>query len=139
MQLTVQIGNYEMDKVILDLGSDENVLPKQIWEHMGKPTLQWSPIQLWMENQQKILPMGRVQGIMVDIEGASTQMDFEVIKIMDESSPYPPFLGIYLDTNMNGVINLKKRKMVLEKKSLRLVILLDPAEGHCYIEPVRNE
>ena len=47
-----------MDQVILDLGSDANVLPKQTWERMGKPTLQWSPIQLRMTNQQKILPMG---------------------------------------------------------------------------------
>lgn len=50
MWLIVQIGNYEMDQVILDLGSDAKVLPKQMWEHIGKPPLQWSPIQLWMEN-----------------------------------------------------------------------------------------
>jgi len=51
MQLIVQIGDYEMDQVILDLSSNANVLPKHTWEHMGKPTLQWSPIQLWMVNQ----------------------------------------------------------------------------------------
>jgi len=51
MRLTVQIGEYEMDQVILDLRSDVNVLPKQTWECMGKPALQWSPIQLRMANQ----------------------------------------------------------------------------------------
>ena len=35
MHLTTQIGEYEMDQVILDLGSDMNVLPKQTWERMG--------------------------------------------------------------------------------------------------------
>jgi len=44
MRITAQIGEYEMDKVILELGSDANVLPKQTWEHMGSPTLQWSHI-----------------------------------------------------------------------------------------------
>jgi len=44
MRLTTQIREYEMDQVILDSGSDLNVLPKQTWEHMGKPALQWSPI-----------------------------------------------------------------------------------------------
>lgn len=39
MGLTVQIDAYEMDQVILDLGSDANVLPKQTWECMGKPAL----------------------------------------------------------------------------------------------------
>ena len=28
MRFTTQIGEYEMDQVILDLGSDANVLPK---------------------------------------------------------------------------------------------------------------
>ena len=51
MRLTMQISEYEMDQVILDLGSDANVLPKQTWERMGKPALQWSPIQLQMANQ----------------------------------------------------------------------------------------
>ena len=39
---------------------------------------------------------------------------------------------------MNGVINLKKRKMIFEKKSLRVVVPLDPVEGSHYIEPVRD-
>lgn len=39
IRLIVQIGEYEMDQVILDLGSDVNVLPKQTWECMGRPTL----------------------------------------------------------------------------------------------------
>jgi len=51
MTLTAQIGDYEMDQVILDLGSDPNVLPKKGWERMGRPVLQWSPIQLSMVNQ----------------------------------------------------------------------------------------
>lgn len=39
MRLTAQIGDYEMDQVILDLGSNANVLPKQTWERMGRPAL----------------------------------------------------------------------------------------------------
>ena len=46
MRLISQIGEYEMDQVILDLGSDMNVLPKKTWECMGRPALQWFPIQL---------------------------------------------------------------------------------------------
>ena len=39
MRLNAQIGAYDMTDVILDLGSDVNVLTKQTWEQMGKPTL----------------------------------------------------------------------------------------------------
>jgi len=46
MRLTTKIGEYEMDQVILDLGSDANVMLKKTWEHIGRPMLQWSTIQL---------------------------------------------------------------------------------------------
>jgi len=39
MRLTMQIGEYEMDQVILDLRLDTNVLPEQTWECMGNPAL----------------------------------------------------------------------------------------------------
>lgn len=136
MRLTTQIKEYEMDQVILDLGLDTNVLPKQTWDRMGRPTLQWSPIQLRMANQQKIIPMGRLQGITVDIEGESMLADFEVIEIVDDSNPYPVLLGIDQAIDMNGLINLKKRKMIFEKKSLCVIILVDHAEGSRYTESV---
>ena len=122
----------------MDLGSDANVLSKQTWERMGRPTLQWSPIQLQMANQQKIITMGRLQGITVDIEGASTLAYFEVIEIVDDNNAYLALLGIDWATDMNGVINLKKSKMIFEKMSLRVVVPLDLAEGLCYTELVRD-
>ena len=38
------------------------------------------------------------------------------IEIVDESSPYPALLGIDWATDMKSVINLKKWKMIFEKK-----------------------
>lgn len=75
---------------------------------MGKPKLQWSPIQLHMENQQKIIPMGRLHRVTVDIEGASVLVDFEVIEIVDDSNPYLAFLEVDWDFDINAIINLKK-------------------------------
>jgi len=39
---------------------------------------------------------------------------------------------------MNRVIDLKKQKMAFEKKSLRVVVPLDPPEGAGYMEPVHD-
>ena len=44
MRLHAQIGEYDMTDIILDLGSEVNVLNKQTWEQMRKPKLEWSPI-----------------------------------------------------------------------------------------------
>ena len=61
-----------------------------------------------MVNQQKIIPMGQLQGVTLDIEGVNTLVGFEVIEIVDDSNPYPMLLGIDWATDMNGVINLQK-------------------------------
>lgn len=39
---------------------------------------------------------------------------------------------------MNGVFNLKKQKMIFEKKSLRVIVGLDPAEGSHYTKLVHD-
>jgi len=39
---------------------------------------------------------------------------------------------------MNAVINLEKRTMSFERKSLRVVVSLDPAEGARYTKPIRD-
>lgn len=64
---------------------------------------------------------------------------FEVIEIADDSNPYLALLGIDWAMDMNGIINLKRQKMTFEKKSLGVVVPLDPAERERYIEPVRDE
>ena len=65
--MTVQIGDYDMDYIILDLGSNVNILTRQTWEIMGKPPLEWSPIQLRLVNQAKVLLVGRLSRVQVDI------------------------------------------------------------------------
>lgn len=47
-------------------------------------------------------------------------------------------LGIDWATNMNGVINMKKKKMIFEKKSLRIIVPPDPVEGLRYTKQVRD-
>ena len=44
LRMTTHIRDYDMDYIILDLGSDVNILTQQNWESMGKPCLDWSPI-----------------------------------------------------------------------------------------------
>ena len=67
LRMTVQIGDYDMDYISLDMGFDVNILTRQTWESMGKPHLDWSPIQLRLANQAKVLPIGRLSGVPLDI------------------------------------------------------------------------
>jgi hypothetical protein len=51
LHLNAQIGDYDMDYVVLDLGSEVNVMMKQTWALIGKPKLIYSPIRIRMANQ----------------------------------------------------------------------------------------
>jgi hypothetical protein len=51
LHLNAQIGYYDIDYVVLDLGSEFNVMTKQTWALMGKTKLIYSPIRLRMANQ----------------------------------------------------------------------------------------
>ena len=44
LRMSAQIGYYDMDYIILDLGSDVNIMTQRTWESMGNPCLEWSPI-----------------------------------------------------------------------------------------------
>jgi hypothetical protein len=83
--MITELGGYDMDGIMLDLGSDVNILPKKYWEVMDQSKLVWSPIHLCLDNQYKIYLIGHLEQVEVNIEGVKTKADFEVIEIMDES------------------------------------------------------
>jgi len=60
LHLNAQIGEYDIDYVVLDLGSEVNVMTNKTWVLMGKPKLVYSPIRLRMANQQAVSPFGRL-------------------------------------------------------------------------------
>jgi hypothetical protein len=58
LHLNSQIGEYDIDYVVLDLGLKVNVMTKKTWALMGKPKLIYSNIRLRMANQQAFNPFG---------------------------------------------------------------------------------
>jgi len=119
-RINAQIGEYDIDNIVLDLGSDVNVMLKKTWELMGKPKLVWSPISLKLANQHKSIPFGRLELVSIDIEGVRSTTTFEVIEIVDNSIPYLTLLGFEWDFENLSMVNLKKIKMVLEQGDIRI-------------------
>ena len=76
---------------------------------------------------------------MVNIEGVKVMEDFEFIQIVDDTKPYPSLLGLDWAIDMDGVINLKKRRIEFESNGVRVIIPLDPIKGQRYTEPVCAE
>ena len=105
---------------------------------MGEPKLEWSTIQLRMDNQQNIIPLGRLSKIMVGIARVKVWANFEVIQILEDADPYPVILGLDWAIDMGGIINLNKISMAFENEGMQVIVPLDPTEGERYMEPVRT-
>jgi hypothetical protein len=84
-----------MGDIILDLGSEVNVLPKNTQQCMGDPTLGYSPVQLKLANKHRVLQIGRLKGVTLDLDGVWTKVDFKVIKIVGGTTPYPTLIVFY--------------------------------------------
>ena len=106
--MNIQIRDYEVESVNLDLGSDVNILTKQTWQLMGNSTLGWSPVQLRLANQAKVQPIGCVSNLVVDIEGMRTHADFDVIEVIEDGGSYVALLRIGWANDNMAVINSKK-------------------------------
>jgi hypothetical protein len=61
-----------------------------------------------MDNQQEVIPFGRLEHVPVNIDRVRTFADFEVIEIFDDSCPYPVMLGIDWAFNNSTMVDLNK-------------------------------
>jgi hypothetical protein len=102
---------------------------------MGEPTLGYSLVQLKLENQHRVLPIGRLKGVTVYLDEVTTKEDFEVIKIVDGTTPYPTLLGLDWAIENQAIINLKTRKMTFESRQYRVIVPLYPSEDEIFVEP----
>jgi hypothetical protein len=124
-----------MGDIILDIGSEVNVLPKKTWHCMGEPTLGYSPVQLKLANKHRFLPIGRLKSVTIDLDGVCTKAYFEVTEIVDGATPYPSLLGMDWEFDDQTIINLKTRKMTFESGEYRVIAPLDPSKGEMFVEP----
>jgi len=115
-----------MGDIILDLGYEVNVLPKKTWKCTREPTLGYPPIQMKLENQHRVLPIGRLKVVIVDLDGVRTKVDFELIEIVEEKTPYPSFLLNWVFNN-HSIIKLKTREMTFESGEYKVIAPLDPS------------
>jgi hypothetical protein len=83
----------------------------------------------------QVLPIGRLKGVTVNLDGVCTKSDFEVIEIMDGTTPYPTFLGLDWAFDNQAIIKLNTRNMEFELGEYIVIASLDPSKGERFVEP----
>ena len=79
-QVDLQINESLIPKVVLDFGSQVNILTKNTWEKLGRPQLVKSDYYLKLVDQGLIEPLGLCINVETTIMGISVQVDFKVIE-----------------------------------------------------------
>jgi hypothetical protein len=103
---------------------------------MGEPKLGYSNIHLKLSNEQRVIPIGRLNNKTMDLDGLCTTTDFEVMDMVDESIPFPSLLGIDWAFDNEAIINFKTRKMIFEVGKFKVVAPLNPSYCERYVEHV---
>jgi hypothetical protein len=88
-----------------------------------------------LENEHKILSIGILLGVTINIYGVRSVANFEVIDIMDNIQPYLVFLGLDWAFDNHTIINFNKREMIFGVGGLKVTTPLDPTEARRYAEP----
>lgn len=73
-----QVVGFQIKDTMLDLGLDVNILPREVWEALGKVRLTYLPIQLCMANQYCIVPVGRLEEVEFNVAATLSHRDSEL-------------------------------------------------------------
>ena len=134
-QVDLQINELLIPKVVLDFGSQVNILTKSTWEKLGQPKLIKSKYHLKLANQGLIEPLGLCRNIERTIMGITVTIDFKVIEPKEGSKSHLALVGRAWERKMKANISLEKDRIKLKGQGKKIINPLDPKEGTPWEEP----
>jgi hypothetical protein len=91
-QVEVRIGDFDID-CTLDEETPINIMTESTWETLGRPALVPSLGGVSLFKGKLVTLCGRITQIAMTTHGTSTEEDFEIVKFMESSAPFPVLLG----------------------------------------------
>jgi hypothetical protein len=90
--IETRIGDFDID-CVLDEETHVNIMPESTWEILGKPTMVPSLGRIGLFKGKMITLCGRVTNVPMISHGTSTEEEFEVIKFVENNTPFALLLG----------------------------------------------
>jgi hypothetical protein len=90
--ISTRIRDFEID-CVLDEETQMSIMTKSTWENFGKPVMVPSLGRIGLFRGNMITLCGRVTNVPIIIHGTSTKEEFEVIKFVENNTPFPVLLG----------------------------------------------
>ncbi|XP_038975731.1 uncharacterized protein LOC120106749, partial [Phoenix dactylifera] len=104
------IGNFRIQRALLDLGASVNLLPYSVYEQLGLGELKPTKVTLQLANRSIKIPRGIVEDVLVQIDKFYFLVDFIVLDtqpVMNCTTPIPVILGRPFLATSNALINCR--------------------------------
>ena len=135
----LEIEGYHVRQVVLDFGSQVNIMTRDTWEQLGRPRLNESGIYLKLADQGLIEPIGVWWNVDTTIKGISTKVNFEIIDPKEGSSSFLALVGRPWGRKMKASISLDKERIKLKGNEHKVLVPIFPSQGEPWTEPIDEE
>ena len=133
--ISVNIGGTCIDKALLDLGANVNLLPYSMYKQLGMGELKPTNITLSLADRSVKIPKGIVEDVLVKVDNFYYPVDFVVLDtepMAERTHQVPIILGrpFFATANaiINGIMQLTFGNMTLELNIFHLSNRDKPAE-----------
>jgi hypothetical protein len=90
--IEARLGDFDVD-CVLDEETQVNVMTERTWELLGKPAMVPSLGGIGLFRGKLITLCGKLTQIPMNVNGTSTEEDFEIIKFIEDNAPFTMLLG----------------------------------------------
>ena len=135
----LEIEGYHIRQVVLDFGSQVNIMTCDTWEQMGRPRLYESGIYLKLDDQVLIEPIGVWKNVDTTIKGISTKVDFEIIDPKEGSSSFLALVDWPWVRKMKASISLDKERIKLKGNGKKVIVPIHLSQGEPWTKPIDED
>jgi len=116
------IGEYKIDKALLDLGASVNLLPYSVFQSLILGELKPISITLLLADKSVKVPSGIVEDVLVQVDKFIFLVDFIVLDTqpVEACNSIPVILGRLFLATSNALINCRNGVMKLSFKNMTL-------------------
>jgi hypothetical protein len=115
--IEARIGDFDID-CVLDEETKLNIMLERTWEYIGRPAMIPSIGGISLFRGKIVSLCGRLVWIPMNVNGASTKEDFEIIKFIEDKAPFTMLIGKpWIDRDQ---ARRKEEEEVLEQKKQEL-------------------
>ncbi|KAM7484084.1 hypothetical protein LguiA_000093 [Lonicera macranthoides] len=112
--ITCKIGNYHIERALVDLRASVNLLPYSVFKQLGLGELKPTPMTIQLADRSVKFPRGVIEDVLIQVETFYFPVDFVVLDtqpVQNTNGQIPVILGRPFLATVNALINCRNGLM----------------------------